>query len=61
MRALNYDDSAYYIYLAGITGIIKNIRKKTFYFVDSKFFSFAMNLSVAINTIILALDGLVDN
>jgi len=58
---MNYTEDDYYIYLDGCIGVIKNMRRKIYYLVDSKLFGIIMNGSVAINTLIMALDGLVSD
>lgn len=59
MLALNYSLDIYEIWLPGISGIIKVIRVKLTSLITSEYFNRAINLCVAFNTIVLALDGLV--
>lgn len=60
MKTLNYSEDDYFIWLAGITGIFKNLRRKLLIVVTSKIFDFLMNVAVLINTVILALDGILN-
>ncbi|CAD8189628.1 unnamed protein product [Paramecium octaurelia] len=58
MKALNYSKRETYIYLQGFIGFLKVCQNHLLYFVQSGYFEAAMNLAVALNTVILALDGL---
>lgn len=57
-RALNYTDDDRFIWLAGPIGLLLMMQRKLLRFTESWIFEFAMNMAVAINTIILSLDGL---
>ncbi|CAD8079148.1 unnamed protein product [Paramecium primaurelia] len=59
MQALNYTINVYEIWLPGVSGIIKVIRVKLLNLIQSEYFNRSINLCVAFNTIILALEGLV--
>ncbi|CAD8186158.1 unnamed protein product [Paramecium octaurelia] len=61
MQALNYTLNIYEIWLPGVSGIIKVIRVKLLNLIQSEYFNRSINLCVAFNTIVLALDGLVTN
>ncbi|CAD8085427.1 unnamed protein product [Paramecium sonneborni] len=58
MKALNYSKRETFIYLEGFVGFLKVCQNHLLYFTQSWYFEAAMNAAVAINTIILALDGL---
>ncbi|CAK63561.1 unnamed protein product (macronuclear) [Paramecium tetraurelia] len=58
MKALNYSRRETFIYLQGFIGFLRVCQNHLLYFVQSSYFEAAMNLAVALNTVILALDGL---
>lgn len=59
MLALNYTINIYEIWLPGISGIIIVFRVKLLNLISSEYFNRLINMCVAFNTIVLALDGLV--
>ncbi|CAD8079150.1 unnamed protein product [Paramecium primaurelia] len=58
MKALNYSKRETFIYLKGLIGILLVLQNQLLYFVESGYFEASMNLAVTLNTVILALDGL---
>lgn len=61
MEALNYSSNIYEIWLPGLKGLIKMFRVNILLLISSDFFNKLINLCVAFNTIVLSLDGLVNN
>ncbi|CAD8122811.1 unnamed protein product [Paramecium sonneborni] len=59
MKAMNYDDNAYFKWIKGFTGLLLVCQRNLYHFIQSSSFEGMMNLAVALNTIILGLDGLI--
>ncbi|CAD8210431.1 unnamed protein product [Paramecium octaurelia] len=59
MKAMNYDDNAYFKWIKGFTGLLLVSQRNLYHLVQSSYFEGMMNLAVALNTLILGLDGLI--
>lgn len=61
IKALNFTQENFYIYMRGIAGIYKLVRFKMNTILNTNAFEYIINLFVLANTIVLGLDGLVSN
>lgn len=61
INSLNYTIENYLIYMSGIFGIIKLIRYKLSLIVNTNGFEYLINIFVLANTIVLGLDGLIED
>ncbi|CAD8053314.1 unnamed protein product [Paramecium primaurelia] len=59
LQGMNFSKSDYMIYMT--KDMLKMLQFKLFLIVDSRYFNMCLNLAVFMNTVILCLDGLVNN